>query len=201
MTRLSDARRLLEPIEAPRVFFRYELSTLVWRAGQAIRAAIDDHLRRATFRGASGQEVARELEQYLSPSWSGKRDERGRLERAQPRRVANPGLGAGYGSYPVRRLARTQLSAAFETEGLESARLNPFVAGRKWNLSGTHKDADECDQLARDHSDLMPPGVYRLDEFPPCPYHTQCRCFGTNHPAEPEGVISSLREEIRRESF
>lgn len=150
------------------------LSQRVWLAGEGVRQQIDKRLRLAIVRGDDPIQVARELEQYLSPSWAPKRNEKGRLEADQPKRIVTRTPRSGAGSYPARRLARTEITRAFGQASIEAARLNPFVRGVKWSLSGVHKDSDQCDDNARRSSRGLPRGVYLVDDVPRYPNHPQC---------------------------
>jgi hypothetical protein len=176
----------------------YQLSDRVWTARAQTRRAIDQRLVRAVALGESPIQVAKELEQYLSPSWAPQRDATGRLIADQPKRiVTTTPLGAGAGSNAARRLMRTEISRAFEVASQQASALNPFVTGRKWNLSATHDESDICnDHAGRGSGRPFGRGEYALSDFPRLPAHPNCRCYGTpvtpNNDAE---IIASLRKD------
>lgn len=125
------------------------------------------------------------------------RDSSGKLIPAQPKGVITRTPRSGAGSYAARRLARTEVSRAFNEGSRQAAELNPFVVGVKWNLSGTHKDADDCDAFAHGSSQGMEHGVYRADDAPAMPSHPHCRCFWTPETTDDtESVAAQLRRDF-----
>lgn len=175
------------------------LSDRIWEARRQDREAIDRILRHGLATGADPLKVARDLEDYLLPAgrpvrnpdtgrivkWrrdaTGRliRDARGRLIPANAKGVLTRTPRSGMGAYAARRLARTETSHAFNEGVRQAAEANPFAYGAKWNLSGSRKDADECDELARGSSRGFPSGVYRPDEVPRIPTHPHCFPAGT----------------------
>jgi hypothetical protein len=193
------------------------LSQRLWLARQDDRLAIDSILRNGLMTGRDPLAVARDLEDYLLPAgrpvrnphtgrvvkW--KRGDAGQLLRDASGRLipANaPGVltrtpRSGMGSYAARRLARTEVSHAFNEGVRQAAEANPFVDGVKWNLSGSHKDADECDALAQGSSRGLAPGVYRPSEFPRMPNHPHCLCYATQVTTDDvDAVVDRLRNDI-----
>lgn len=111
--------------------------------------------------------------------------------------MIDPGTPGGV-SYAAKRLARTELNNAFHTTQRESAEVNPWVLGVKWNLSRSHPVEDICDVLARGHSRGKPRGVYLPGELPN-KAHPQCLCYTTNEMMEEDDFINSVLEEDEEE--
>jgi hypothetical protein len=160
----------------------YRLSDRLWQGAAYDRRAIDAVLRRGVQGGTPVLEVAKQLEEFLTPE--------GRVSRTR-----YP-TGRGSGNAAARRLARTETSRAFNRASLEANAANPFVGASKWNLSGTHKDADACDDNASGHSSGLGPGEYKTGEFPRIPNHPHCRCYVTPVTAPTKDVVSKLIQGI-----
>jgi hypothetical protein len=162
------------------------LSDRLWTARRQDRAAIDTILRHGLAMGADPLAVAKLLEDYLTPVAQLARFPEGHKRAGQvkpfsqqPKGVATRTPRGGMGNYAARRLARTETSYAFNEGIRQAADANPFVYGVRWNLSGTHKDADECDENSRGSSRGLPSGVYRPGEVPRIPGHPHCFPSGT----------------------
>lgn len=175
----DDTRRWLDPRG-------HRLSDRVWLGRQATRDAIDRRLREAIANGDDPLLVADDLERYLNPALSPVRDARGNLVPGQRRGIVSTGprpkSGSvsgldGAGSYPARRLARTEISRAFAAASDQADRLNPFVDRARYSTSGSHDETDECDDREQRSSRGEERGVYTLDEFPRLPTHPQCMCY------------------------
>lgn len=174
------------------------LSDRVWLARQTTRDAIDRRLREAIANGDDPIQVARDLEQYLDPSLAPVRNERGRLVGPQPTGAVTRTPRGGSGSYAARRLARTEISRAFNQAALQVGELNPFVEGMQWQLSAGHDESDACDDNAHRSSRGMPRGVYRHGEFPRIPNHPQCKCVAVPYvERDTESVVAQLRRDYR----
>ena len=170
------------------------LSDRVWQGGQGVRRQIDDLLREAIRTGEDALVTADKLEQFLDPSLARRRDGNGRLRRGQARRIVtrSPGRG-GMGSFPARRLARTEVSRAHAEATEAAGALNPFARGLRWNLSGRHVKGDECDGFATRDVGLGS-GVYPFDRLPRLPAHSACLCYWTQEATEDAvAVVSILR--------
>lgn len=154
----------------------YRLSDRIWRARQQVREAIDRTLRTAIATGEDALVTARKLEQYLRPHLAVQRTARGRIRPGQPREIVTrtPGRG-GAGSYPARRLARTEISRAHGQATLWAAQRTPFVRGVRWSVSARHPAPDECDRNATADNGLGP-GVYPPEAVPRYPAHPHCLC-------------------------
>ena len=198
----------------------YTLSDRLWFARQSDRNAIDAILRGAVVSGEDPLKAARRMEDYLLPAgrpvrdpktgrlvrW--KKDEAGNLLRdasgklipAQPKGAITRTPRSGAGSYAARRLARTEVSRAFELGGQQASALNPFVDRRRWNLSGGHDPKEDngiCARNAQGSSHGQEPGVYFLSEYPGFPAHPQDKCFGTPVTVDDtDAVIAQLRSDF-----
>lgn len=153
------------------------LSDRVWRQGAGTRRAIDARIVEGIRRGEDALSVAKDLERYLNPSLQPttiRAD--GKVVRRNQTRY--PGRG-GYGSYPSRRLAQTEINRAYNQATIESGKVTPGATGSKWNLSANHPKQDNCDNHASNSSPGMGRGEYMFDEFPVMPDHPMCRCFAT----------------------
>jgi hypothetical protein len=171
---LDDTRSWVDPNG-------YRLSDRIWQQRRKVRAKIDQELRRAIAEGQDAATLATALEQYLTPS-------------ARPILGVAGDLLSGGGSYPARRLARTEISRAHAAATEWAAARNPFAVGTKWNLSAAHPAPDECDVHAGSDNGLGP-GVYRPGDFPTMPAHPNCLCYAsTEVEKDTRAVIAALRE-------
>ncbi len=85
---------------------------------------------------------------------------------------------AGGESFAAMRLARTEINNAFHETTREIARDSPFIIGEQWELSGSHDNDDDCDEIAEDDVGLGE-GIYPPDDIPDKP-HPNCFCFTTS---------------------
>lgn len=157
----------------------YQLSERIWNTGNNTRRKLDLFLEDAIrsgrgvlnleTRGATG--IARDLERFLIPG-------------RQLRRTSKPyGIDA---SYDAMRLARTEVSRAHARAFQNAANLNPYVVGLNWNLSGSHKKPDICDDLAAG-------SPYPLDNLPTMPAHPHDLCYWSNVITDkPSAVMGNL---------
>lgn len=155
----SDTRTWVDPNG-------YRLSDRVWNARTATRTAIDREVRLSVARGDDAIQVARRLEPFLAPG--------------NAATTMTPGGRAGIGNAATRRLARTELSRAYNHAAVTSAAANPFVLGMRYHTSGVHKDTDSCDDYASQDVYDLGVGGYPVEAFPTPPQHPHCRCFGTS---------------------
>lgn len=175
----------------------YVLSDRIWRARRAVRDQIDQILRQALANGTDALEVAKVLEQYLNPDHAPIRDVFGRLIRNQKKSIVTraPGRG-GMGSFPARRLARTEITRAHGIATIEAAKRTPFATGVKWNLSGRHPKSDPCDENARRDEYKLGAGVYPPEKVPQYPNHPMCLCtLSTVTENDVDAVVDRLREQ------
>jgi hypothetical protein len=86
-------------------------------------------------------------------------------------------------SFAAMRLARTEINNAHHHTTLRLSKDKPWVAGWKWNLSGSHPRPDACDALAAQlHEKANPP------DKP----HPQCLCYITHLQEDPEVFMNKL---------
>jgi hypothetical protein len=151
----------------------YRLSDRIWRARQAVREQIDAVLRKAIASGQDALEVADILEQFLDPAYSPVRNALNRIIRGQRKSIvtSSPGRG-GMGSFPARRIARTEITRAHGQATIMAAERTPFATGIRWHTSGSHPRADECDSKAAG-------SPYAPNRVPGYPSHPQCLCYLT----------------------
>lgn len=137
----------------------YKLSDRIWRDAVSVRARVDQLLDYHISRGTSAVEIAKELEQFLTPGAAVSR--------------TNTPYGRE-GSYAARRLARTEITASAGRATVNASIANPFVTFVRWVLSLSHKCCDICDTYAAggEKSD----GAYLPENLPTYPAHPHEMC-------------------------
>lgn len=130
----------------------YTLSDRIWRAGNVTRAKIDQFISDGITSGIGAFELAKKLEQFLTPG------------RAALRTNKPYGVDA---SYDAMRLARTEITAAFGRATMAAARANPYVIQVWWKLSPSHPKPDICDTYEAG-------SPWTLNRVPAYPAHPQC---------------------------
>lgn len=169
-----DSQRRWVPKERWNTKTGYRLSDRVWKQGQDARRAIDARIIEGISRGEDALSIAADLEKWLNPEKQAvtiRAD--GKVIRRNQTRY--PGRG-GFGSYPARRLAITEVHRVLNQATIEAGKVTPGATGIRWALANTHARQDNCDNHATNHSTGMGPGEYTFDEFPPMPDHPLCRC-------------------------
>jgi hypothetical protein len=137
-----------------------ELSRRVFHNAALANGHVEATIRSGLIQGLSARELAADVYKFISPTTPG---------------------GA---SYAANRLARTEINNAFHQRQIKAAD-RPGVVGVKWNLSGSHKKPDVCNQYAAKNR-------YDPDEVPDKP-HPHCFCFLTYDTMSPEEFASALR--------
>ncbi len=132
----------------------YTLSNRIWRAGNVTRAKIDQFISDGIASGIGAFELAKRLEQFLTPG------------RAALRTNKPYGTDA---SFDAMRLARTEITAAFGRATMAAARANPYVTQMWWKLSPSHPKIDICDTYEAG-------SPWALNRVPAYPAHPQCMC-------------------------
>lgn len=165
----------------------YRLSDRLWNARQDTRDAIDEIIRRAIADGSDALQVAKTLEAYLLPEARPLRDlATGRLIRNQPKQIVTAfpdarkvlaGRSPSKGSYPARRLMRTEISRAHGQAVMWAGERNPLSRGTGWSLSAAHPKRDQCDINATQDLYGLGPGVYPHRSLPRYPDHPHDLCF------------------------
>lgn len=131
------------------------LSDQVYKTQALSQGWVDRAINRAILQGGSWKDIADVAKKYIDPNTPG-------------------GV-----SYAAKRLGRTELNNAFHETAIRLGEQNPWVTGQKWNLSGSHPKADDCDTLAkRVVRRGLEPGVYPDGDVPRKP-HPQCLCYLT----------------------
>lgn len=173
------------------------LSDRLWSARQWDRDQIDALLVNAIRTGEDGLVTARKLEQFLDPAFAPTRRDGRRIVRGQNRAIVTdaPGRG-GSGSFPARRLARTEITRAHGAGTIAAAEKSPFVQGVRWMLSGRHPKADPCNGNAERDSGLGA-GVYPPKDVPTYPNHPQCLCsLAPVANPDADAVVDALRQQF-----
>lgn len=136
--------------------------TQIWMDGR-----VQVKINSALARGLSAKEFAAEAVDWFSPDTPG---------------------GVRYASL---RLARTEINNAFHAMSINQAAEKPWVNAMKWNLSGSHPKADDCDALANDNSFDLGPGLFPPRDVPRKP-HPHCLCCVTPETVSETNFIDSL---------
>jgi hypothetical protein len=156
----------------------YRLSDRVWRNGASLRVALDRTITTAIADGTSALRLAAQLERYISPAYARTRFRNGKLVLT--------GQTGGAGSYPARRLARTEITRA---HGVATVKATAAIPGAlvAWRLSGSHPEADICDRNAAN-------GPYEPERIPGYPAHPQDLCTLTTVFAKSDAeIVAELR--------
>lgn len=153
---VAQAQRGLDTVEA-RVLglSRIPLSERVFRSQKLASGQVERVIENALARGASARDLAADVRAFIRP------DVKGGLR------------------YAAMRLGRTELNNAFHAVAVQHSVKAPWTTGMKWNLSGSHKVPDECNEYAEgQHYRGGEAGVFLPAEVPGKP-HPQCLCFVT----------------------
>lgn len=133
---------------------RIPLAEQVYKTAEMTRGWVEHRVTTSIARGRTVDQLAKDVRAFINP--------------------ATPG-GA---SYAARRLARTEINNAYHAVIVVHNEDKPWVAGMKWNLSGSHPTLDVCDELARRNAHNLGKGVFPRDKVPRKP-HPQCLCYIT----------------------
>lgn len=156
------------------------LSTNVWDLTSKAKNELEIIIQNGVLEGKSSDDVSRGLRQYLKePNALFRRvrnKETGDLELSEAAKKYHPGQGVYRSAYKnARRLAVTEMNAAFRRAEWESYQNNPLITGYEIRLSNNHTTlikgkrvplTDICDRLA---------GVYPKT-FLWTGWHPHCRC-------------------------
>jgi len=190
-------------LDTQRIWVRadgYRLSDRLWDARNETRRQIDGAIREGIAVGESAMDMARRVEKYLYPDLRPKRNEKGEIIPGQPKSIATEyPIAYGPGSYPARRLARTEITRS-HGQGVENAAAhNRFVTGIKWTLSGSHPELDRCNlNASATDPAIRVAGVYPKGSLPRYPDHPHCLCFLSPYVDRSQipNVIAQLRDEL-----
>jgi hypothetical protein len=159
----------------------YKLSDRVWRDAVNVRSRIDRLLDYHISQGTAADDIAAELERFLTPGAAVSR--------------TNTPYGRE-GSYAARRLARTEITAAAGRATVNASITNPFTDGIRWALSLSHPCCDICDVHATGGPNAD--GTYPPDQVPPYPAHPHELCnLQPVVTASRTAVIDTIRADMR----
>lgn len=156
------------------------LSGRVWNLQSNAKQELETMIQNGILEGKSPHEVSHDIRKYLNnPDALFRRvrnPKTGNLELSQAARAYHPGTGVYRSAYKnSRRLAVTEMNAAYRRAQWESYQRNPLVIGYEIRLSANHTTTikgrivpleDICDRLA---------GRYPKT-FLWTGWHPQCRC-------------------------
>ena len=156
------------------------LSGRVWNLAANAKQEIEVMIQNGILEGKSPNEVSRDIRKYLNnPDALFRRvrnKETGDLELSKAARAYHPGTGVYRSAYKnARRLAVTEMNAAYRRAQWESYQQNPLVTGYEIRLSANHTTTikgrrvplkDICDTMA---------GKYPKT-FLWTGWHPHCRC-------------------------
>ena len=133
----------------------YTLSQTVYKNAALSKGYVDRAVNNGLLLGKSAREISKDVVGFIDP--------------------AVPG-GA---SYAAMRLARTEINNAYHTTSINNYKKTPWVNACKWNLSGSHKKPDQCNEYAdNEYKKGMGAGVWPLSQVPGRP-HPNCLCYVT----------------------
>lgn len=150
-TLVADAENLASQLRS-QYLASYDISNIIVRNEFIMRMNIDAIIQRGIAEGLSSSRIASEIRALVSP--------------------ATPG-GT---SYNALRISRTEMHDAFHNVSNNAYSQAPWVEAEKWELSGSHTDLDECDELAENDGFGLGAGVFPK-EATPQPPHPNCLCF------------------------
>jgi len=164
----SSALRSFQDVRS-RVLNDIKLSGKVFRNTALMNGEIDSIVNEGILLQRSAAEIADDVVGYINPDTPG---------------------GA---RYAAQRLGRTELNNAFHTTSIRCYQESPHVRGVQWELSGSHGQDDDCDELADTDEFDLGAGVYPPEDVPFKP-HPQCFCYTTAITLTPEefadGIVS-----------
>lgn len=123
------------------------LSAKVYKSEALANGLVSKTINRALARGASAEELARDVRALIDPNVPG-------------------GV-----SYAAKRLGRTEINNAFHAQSIRDAQQCPWINQMEWNLSKVHESdpGDECEDYAQIR-------LFNVDMVPEKP-HPNCRCY------------------------
>lgn len=137
------------------------LSRRVYKSQQLSTGWVDGKINSALARGLNWKQFAEEVKSSINPST------------------------AGGVAYAAKRLARTEINAAYHAATVAQNRDKPWNTGMVWELSKSHPTPDICNLYA----DRSP---YPLGEVPSKP-HPHCLCYTYPETVSAEEFRSNLR--------
>lgn len=134
-----------------------------WATGR-----LNNEIDKAMLRGLNQRDFARKISDVISPK------------------------APGGVSYNAMRLARTEINNAYHQTAIRHTIDMPWVNAYKWNLSGSHKHVDVCNDMASKNHAGLGRGVYRKRDVPGKP-HPHCFCFITPKDDDSKTFYRNLR--------
>lgn len=188
----------------------YRLSDRLWNAGDADRRQIDRIIKDGISRGLHPLQMTAALEAHLTPEGAFgdafRPEGMARVTSASGLTrtpYVNRGLpnqrSVGKGNYAARRLARTEVSRAYNETARLAAMDNPFVESIRYALSPSHPEPDICDIHAKADPIGEGPGIYPKNTTnPSIPAHPQCLCHWEPYSEDVnlQDVVNRLRGDL-----
>ncbi len=162
------------------------LSGRIWQKGEEAREAVRAIIWNGTARGRDAVKIARDIEKYV-------RHGRGTLTQDYPNMMKRMGKRVPKSlSYEALRLARTEMTMAFQEGTYAAGRVSPSYRGVRWYLSASHPLQDVCDDLASADLYNLGPGGYPAGEEPITP-HPNCLCFAAPLVEDTKDFVARLK--------
>jgi hypothetical protein len=156
----APARINVEAMLARVYVTRLPLSQQVYKTSALTNGWVERRINSAIARGEPVEQLTREVRDFINPHT------------------------AGGATYAAKRLARTEINAAYHATVIGHNADKPWNTGMRWRLSGSHPKLDECDGYARH-------GVFPRDNVPPKP-HPQCLCYVTPETVSADEFLRAL---------
>lgn len=123
---LATADRNIQAVITRILQTEQPLSKRVWKSESLARGQLDKVINRNIATGASAQDLAREIREFVDPNTPG---------------------GA---SYRAKTLARTEINNAFHAQSINDMQNRPWIEQCQWNLSKSHSEIGcLCDRYAQ----------------------------------------------------
>jgi len=183
------------------------LSDRIWRVDREARDAINNVVMQGIADGDSAWNIAKKLEQFLGagedcPRWTSTR----LYGRTASDKSAGDTTGLLSGdacdgrgvSYNALRLARTEIQKAHSLATDRVMQSQPWVQMEQTNLSASHPEPDECDDVVSGGE--KGDGVYPVGTIE-YPLHPNCFCYKTAVLMPEKEFTSSLNGWLKGESW
>lgn len=180
----ANAKRMLQ-IKNDGLTLDIRLKTIKAGTEKTIRNIIENAMKE----GKGAKEIAKLLEQYISPVGTDKiapYDEY-RKRFGRPKNYKVKGVPAGTVQYNALRIARTETANVYREATFRFYEGKDYIKGFKRYLSNRHTVYDECDVYAKK--------LYKTKEEVPR-FHPQCLCDVRAVPITYEELLELAREEL-----
>ena len=140
-----------------------KLSGRIWKSSLYAKTGIIKVLRNGLNKGLSVNEMAKQLNKYMTPS--------------ARNTILKKEIGKKFPSNPhyyAKRVARTEAQHSYQKSMYESGQVMPSYEGIIWVLSNRHPKYDICDKIANE-TKYGEKGFYPKGKEPIVP-HPQCIC-------------------------